>query len=499
MDNLLRPIYVPQDLRFVDDTAECEQLFALKKRNFLEMDSAEVGPLEGRIELLEESLSSASLQIVQERFRRWADDEDPPDIDPAYAVELYRHHEGQSAYYRCEKRITMAVCGRRSGKTGIAKRRHARKFISYADSREGYFVIGAPVFRQVRKIFWRDMKALIPRKLVDSISESELTIRSVTGAEMFLVGMDAPDRVEGVSMKHCTLDEFGRMKPSVWPENVRPALADLGGSADLLGVPELGSAHQKEMWEKADEMEDCERFHWTSASVLPPAEIESARASMDPLTFRQEFEAEFVTFTGRAYYTFDRAVHCVPCQYANGNEISFLFDFNVRPGVAVVVQETDRGTEAIGEVWIDANSNTEAVCDRLIAGWSHHKGKVSCYGDATGGATGTAKVAGSDWDIIRRKLKPYFPNLALRVPKGNPRERARVNAVNSRFMTGSGAVQAWIDPVKCPKLVRDFESVILDDTGKIDDSDKSLGHISDAFGYYVVRRFPVGGDLFVRM
>ena len=74
------------------------------------------------------------------------------------------------------------------------------------------------------------------------------------------------------------------------------------------------------------------------------------------------------------------------------------------------------------------------------AGVSSSGGRIMLTaGDASGGAKTTVSVAGSDWDIIRRKLKAVFGDrLSMRNRKANPRERARVNAVNSRIATTDG-------------------------------------------------------------
>jgi hypothetical protein len=45
----------------------------------------------------------------------------------------------------------------------------------------------------------------------------------------------------------------------------------------------------------------------------------------------------------------------------------------------------------IGEVWIPRNSNTPAVCRKLIADWETTSARA-----ATGGSRGSAKVEGSD-------------------------------------------------------------------------------------------------------
>lgn len=67
--------------------------------------------------------------------------------------------------------------------------------------------------------------------LVGKVSESEMLIRLVNGASVYVIGMDKPERIEGMSWNGGILDEYANMKPGAWPENVRPALSDRAGGA----------------------------------------------------------------------------------------------------------------------------------------------------------------------------------------------------------------------------------------------------------------------------
>ena len=154
------------------------------------------------------------------------------------------------------------------------------------------------------------------------------------------------------------------------------------------------------------------------------------------------------------------------------------------------------GTGVIAEVYIPRNSNTPAVCRKVIEMFgSKHIGPVRCYGDATGGARGTAKVAGSDWDLIKAELKPVFgERLSFDVPAANPAERARVNAVNTRLKAADGTIRLMVDPKQAPHVVKDLEGVrtLEGGSGEIDKAaDRRLTHISDGLGYYVERKYPV--------
>lgn len=415
-----------------------------------------------------------------------------------------RAHSVQTDLCRSKARFKVVPAGRRSGKTERAKRESVKMALRsnhWPDYRVGF---GAPTWSQAKAIYWSDLKALVPKPLVKDVSESELVITLVNGAQMHVTGLDRPERAEGRPWNHFVLDEYGNMREETWPAHIRPALSDRYGSAWLIGVPE-GRNHYYAMWKKAlaDQTGEWAGFTWHSADILPDSEIQQAKEDLDELTFKQEYEADFVNFEGQCYYPFHEQLHTrwrLP--YNEYQPLVLCFDFNVEPGTASIIQElphpglADRiVTGVIGEVWIPRNSNTIAVCNKIIQMYSSHAGEVYVYGDATGGSRGTAQTMGSDWDIIKAMLRPIFGNrLQFRVPRQNPRERARINAVNSRLKSISGEVHLLVDPVHAPHVIEDFEGVRLlaGGSGEIDKkSDPSLTHLTDGIGYYIAQRFPV--------
>ncbi len=426
----------------------------------------------------------------------------------------FDYHEKQQLFWNSTARFNVVPAGRRSGKTAIAKRRLIRAALKAYKYDDSWFIAAAPTHRQAKQIYWRDLKRMVPKEfIVGRPSESELTIRLINGADITVMGLDVPERAEGRSIDGIVLDEYGNMIAKTWPEHIRPALSDRKGWASLIGVPE-GRNHYYDTYvdARADESGEWETHTWTSEDILDPEEIKAAQHDLDPLTYEQEYRASFVNFTGLAYYSFDHDTHSKEKQnYSPDDDLILCFDFNVAPGVAVMVQEKPRETTmldsgillvkeawtaAIDEVYIPRGSNTLLVCDRIIDRYQQHRGTITCYGDATGGAGGSAKVSGSDWDLIKKKLKPVFQErLRFRVPAQNPRERVRVNSVNSRLKSIDGRIAFRCDP-KCRYLVKDFEGVrtVEGGSGEIDkDADPKLSHISDAVGYYIVFKFPVGG------
>lgn len=350
--------------------------------------------------------------------------------------------------------------------------------------------------------------------------ETTLTIPLWHGGELFVMGMDRPERIEGPPLDHIVLDEYANMKATAWPAHVRPALSTKGrpGSADFTGVPE-GRNHFFDLAQlakalKADPSSDWDHHHWHSREILAASEIEAAMRDLDERTFDQEYGGEFVLFSGRAYYGFGE-YSTAPLRhlYDPTKVLCVSFDFNVSPGVACISQEVELpvsntdddniGTAVIGEVYIPDNSTTPAVCRKVLEDWGDHVGPVQCYGDATGGARGTAQTEGSDWELIRQILRFGdgdglagfgVDRCTFHVKPSNPSERARVNAVNSRLRSSSGDVRLMVDPVHAPHVVLDFEGVITLEGGSGEINKKatpSLSHITDGLGYYVDYRHPI--------
>jgi hypothetical protein len=373
------------------------------------------------------------------------------------------------------------------------------------------FFAGAPTRDQAKRIWWDDLKRLVPRWFqAKPPSESELTVFGVNGSIIQVLGMDKPERIEGVPWDGGVLDEYGNMKKQTWEEHVRPALSDRRGWCDLIGVPE-GRNHYYDIakYAQADDTGEWDYFWWISADILDPREIEAAKRDLDELTYMQEFEASFVNFSGRTYYPYLDTTHNARIAYDPQQPLIICLDFNVAPGVAAVIQEKrirdwetgvymlgETMTGVIGEVYIPRNSNTPLVCTRLVSDWGSHQGDIYVYGDSTGGAQKSSGVAGSDWDLVKRILYNHYgqDRVHMRYASSNPSERDRVNSVNSRFLTLTGKIRLMVDPSKAPHVVKDFEGVqcVQGGSGEIDKKKSpELSHLSDAIGYYIHREFPV--------
>ena len=133
---------------------------------------------------------------------------------------------------------------------------------------------------------------MIPRKfMMRPPSEGQLSITPANGAEISVVGLDAPERIEGRSINGAVLDEYGNMKPSVWGEHLRPALSDRLGWCDFIGVPE-GRNHYYDLYKAGagGRLRSMVDVHLDERRDSAARRNRSSEADLDELTFNQNTE-----------------------------------------------------------------------------------------------------------------------------------------------------------------------------------------------------------------
>lgn len=385
------------------------------------------------------------------------------------------------AFSASTKRFNRARAGRRSGKTERAKRRGLEKGIILPEgARIGFF---APTRPQAKAIFWEDIKAMTEGLWIKKPNETELTVYLVTGNKLIVAGLDEPARVEGVPWDHFCIDESDDIKKGFWDEHLRPCLSERCGTADFVGVPNgFGFLYDIGLIaaENPDEYGD---FLWHSSEVLTPAEIESVKRTMDPRTFRQEYEAAIEAATGRVYYAFSRDHNVMepPAGLAATAKLSVGMDFNVSPMTATIFFETALATYIIDFIEI-MTSNTEEVIAEIRQRYGDRV--KNCYPDPTGRKASTnAPVGQSDHSLLRAAGFDVFC-------RGVSNVRDGINAVNSRFCSSSGERRLFVS-AKCKRLIQAFERhSYKGDTSRPDKSD-GFDHSCDTVRYPIEYLHPV--------
>lgn len=167
--------------------------------------------------------------------------------------------------------------------------------INALQAERGHVFYVAPTQGQARDIMWQTLLEL-GHPVIAGSHINNLQIKLINGATISLKGADRPETMRGVSLKFLVMDEYADMKPEVWEQILRPALADQKGSALFIGTP-MGRNHFYDLYKYAElgDDEDFKSWHFTSYNnnLIDSAEIDRAKKSMSSYAFRQEFMASF--------------------------------------------------------------------------------------------------------------------------------------------------------------------------------------------------------------
>ena len=198
----------------------------------------------------------------------------------------------QQEVWADDTRFKIVAAGRRTGKSRLAA---WLLIVNALQAERGHVFYVAPTQGQARDIMWQTLLEL-GNPVISGSHINNLQIKLVNGATISLKGADRPETMRGVSLKFLVLDEYADMKPDVFEQILRPALADQKGCAMFIGTP-MGRNHFYELYKYAElgDDETYKAWHFTSYDnpILDPNEIDTAKKSMSSYAFRQEFMASF--------------------------------------------------------------------------------------------------------------------------------------------------------------------------------------------------------------
>ena len=206
----------------------------------------------------------------------------------------------QETVWNDPTRFKVVAAGRRTGKSRLAA---YLLIVAALQSQKGQVFYVAPTQGQARDIMWQTILE-VGHSVITSSHVNNLQFKLINGSMISLKGADRPETMRGVSLKFLVMDEYADMKPEVWEQILRPALADLKGNALFIGTP-MGRNHFYDLYQHGllGEDETFKSFHFTSFDnpLLDPEEINAAKKSMSSFAFRQEFLASFEAAGGELF------------------------------------------------------------------------------------------------------------------------------------------------------------------------------------------------------
>lgn len=392
-------------------------------------------------------------------------------------------------------RFPLAPAGRRSGKT----ERFKRFLVKEANRKPGLYFAAAPTHDQAKKIFWKDLKDFsLSFSHNRKPSETERIIYFNNGSEIHVIGLDKPERIEGIPWTGGGIDEFADIKDGAWEANIFPALntvnptdPDYRAWCWLIGVPD-GLNHYYDLCQKAELGQDSnfKVFHWKSAEILPKDVIEAARRAMSKKQFDQEFNASFETATGKIYEDYSKANHTDE-EIKPHEVIHWSHDQNFTPLSSSISVVRGNSVYILDEiVLISAISRQSAV--EFVDKFKDHKNKkVVIYGDPAGRA-GEKHGHASDYVDIEGVLKDHGWEFERKVKMAAPGIKDRQNAVRAKVKNANGDISLYVNPVKAEWCDKGLATVQVKEGSTFqEDQTNQYQHITTAIGYMVDYLWPI--------
>ena len=253
-------------------------------------------------------------------------------------IELPTFHEGQADMYRSRSKRNGVCCGRRFGKT--------KKIVTLAcDAAAKGLKVGifAPTYKQLTEPY--DEIKYILRDILLASNRGEGLLKTSTGGKIdFWSLIDNELAGRGREYDLILIDEGAFTKNTqmldIWSRSIVPTMATKPNAEVWVYSTPNGIDTENFFWRVCNDPEmGFKMFHAPSWSnpLVDRAWIDAERLRMHPDVFRQEILAEFVDWSGVAFFSMEKMLDAngMPVPYpTNCDRVFAVIDSAVKTGSA---------------------------------------------------------------------------------------------------------------------------------------------------------------------
>lgn len=207
-------------------------------------------------------------------------------------------------FHERPKRWAVLVVHRRAGKT-VSAINDLIKGALTCPHPSPRFAYVAPTYSQAKDVAWGYLKRYTEPIAGRVVSEGELHVTMSGDRRVRLYGADNYDRMRGIYLDGCVVDEPADMAPEAWTDVISPALSDRRGWCVWIGTPKGRDAFYR-LWR--DAASDPNWFTMllpaSQSGVLPPEELKDAKHRMRSSkgAYEREYECSFDTPVAGSIY-----------------------------------------------------------------------------------------------------------------------------------------------------------------------------------------------------
>ena len=388
-------------------------------------------------------------------------------------------------------RYSVIVAGRRCGKSFLIATAALERAVDYP----GDLILIVGITQQnVYQAVWNSLGLVIPREYISKkLMTPHPTITFKNNSKIMLRGVDSPDALRGISPSPGLVcaDELSYAKPDTFQNVLQPLSSNRKDAKYILaGTPNYPSddLHKAYMRGIDDNNPTWYGVSHTCLEVRPDLreQVEEARESLDPVSFRREYMAEYQTVGNLVFYNFNMDKHVTDKvkDFGDYETVHIGVDFNIgiqAAGACAVRNNTI--------YWIrdfqGATNTTELI---EIINEVYPKHEIICYPDASGSARKTSAAQGvTDHSLLREA------GFTVMTKKTNPTIKDSVNAVNTKLLTAAGGIGMYFHP-RAKNLIKSMTNTVYKNIEGSDDvtiNKSGAEHHSDYVRYLTHFLFPI--------
>lgn len=225
----------------------------------------------------------------------------------------FKPHPGQQLVLDSPRRFIATISGVQGGKTTVGAVWFLREiYKDYMAGITGDYLVVAPTNKVLQQSTLVKFREMLPPDW-GTYKEQKQVVQLKWGGNIFIRSADAPDTLEGMTLRLAWVDEAGQMKASVWT-NLQARVGAQQGRILMTSTPYAQNWYYREIFKNAGWVngvpttkgqEDIEVITWGTLDNpgFPAVEVERARASMDPALFERRYCGKFTRLEGLVYPT----------------------------------------------------------------------------------------------------------------------------------------------------------------------------------------------------
>lgn len=395
----------------------------------------------------------------------------------------FKGHDGQNLLLKLDDedliRFFVWICGRRWGKSLIAAQ-WAEPKILIPGSR-GWVV--SKTYDLTRKVIREIVDDVVNKfmspgglKLDTYQKAGPILLEFPWGATVEGKSAENPESLMGEELDWLVFDEFASCKQSAWEYYLRPTLTIRKGKALFISTPK-GYNWAYDHFKRGKDPDEPLWFSHQAPSwenpYVPPEDLEEAKRTLSPAAYSQEYGAQFTTYTGQVYKSFDEQIHILPEQDFHLKYSWPLFrsiDFGYEnPFVCLYIALDEEDRVIIYNEYVSRHRTNEAHAEYLNQDEHRNRYEFTCCDVSGASARATLLENGIPTLAVKSLVVPGLEDVreCLEVrPDGRP----------GLYVTSN-----------CTHTIREFNLYAYSESGlDTEVPRKEFDHAMDALRYFIV-------------